>query len=92
MTTPEGEQVISSGCSAAGITNALKNGETCLELLNPFADIDPLLSETSVEQDDGNMLQIKDGLIQHVPSKDENDFCDSEWEIDDRNVFDVIAQ
>ena len=49
MTTPEGEQVISSRCSAAGITNALKNGETCLELLNPFADIDPLLSETSVE-------------------------------------------
>ena len=52
MTTPEREQVISSGWNAAGITNALKNGETCLEPLDPFADIDPLVSEPSVEQDD----------------------------------------
>ena len=52
MTTSEGEQVISSGWSAAGIPNALKNGETCLEPLDPFADIDPLVSEPSVEQDD----------------------------------------
>ena len=52
MTIPEGEQVISSGWSAVGMTNALKNGETCLEPLDPFADIDPLVSEPSVEQDD----------------------------------------
>ena len=52
MTTSEGEQVISSGWSAAGIPNALKNGEICLEPLDPFADIDPLVSEPSVEQDD----------------------------------------
>ena len=52
MTTLKGEQVISYGWSAAGITNALKNGETCLEPLDPFADIDPLVSEPSVEQDD----------------------------------------
>ena len=92
MTTPEEEQVISRGWSAAGITNALKNGETCLESLDPFADIDPLVSEPSVEQDDGNMLQIEEGLIQHLPSEDEKDSCDSEWEIDDGNVFDVKAQ
>ena len=53
MTTSEWEQVISSGWSAAGIPNAqMKNGETCLEPLDPFADIDPLVSEPSVEQDD----------------------------------------
>ena len=49
MTTPEGEQVISSGWSATGITDALKNGETCLGPLESFADIDPLVSESSVE-------------------------------------------
>ena len=76
MTTLEGEQVISYGWSAAGITNALKNGETCLEPLDPFADIDPLVSELSVEQDDGSMLQIEEGLIQHLLSKDERDSCD----------------
>ena len=93
MTTPEEKQVISSGWNAAGITNAqMKNGETCLELLDPFADIDPLLSEPSVKQDDGNMLQIEEGLIQHLLFKDEKYSCDSEWEIKDGNVSDVIAQ
>ena len=76
MTTPEGEQVISSGWSAAGITNALKNGETCLEPLDLFADIDPPVSESSVEQDGGNILQIEEGLIQHLSSKDERDSFD----------------
>ena len=63
-----------------------------MEPLDLFADTDPLVSKSSVEQDDGNMLQIEEGLIQHLPSKDEKDSCDSEWKIDDGNVFDVIAQ
>ena len=93
MTTPEVEQAISSGWSAAGITNALKNGETCLEPLDPFASIDPLVSEPSVEQGDSNILQIIDeGLIQQLLSENENDSCDSEWEFEDGNVFNVIAQ
>ena len=92
MTRPEREQVISSSWSAAGITSALKNGETCLEPLDPFADIDPLVSEPSVEQDDSNILQIDKGLIQHVSSEDEKDSSDSEWEFEDGNIFDVIAQ
>ena len=92
ITTPEGEQVISSGWSAAGITNALKNGETCLEPLDPFADIDPLVSESSVEQDHSNIFQIDKGLIQHLSSEDEKDSCDSEWEFEDGDIFDVIAQ
>ena len=93
MTTPEGEQVISSGWSVAGITNAqIKNGETCLEPLDPFADIDPLVSESSVEQDHSNIFQIDKGLIQHLSSEDEKDSCDSEWEFEDGDIFDVIAQ
>ena len=55
MTTPKGEKVVSSGWSTAGITNALKNGETCLESLDLFADIDPLVSEQSVNS---KVLQI----------------------------------
>ena len=92
MTTPEGEQVISSGWCTGEITNAPKNSDTCLEPLDPFADIDPLLSEPSVEQDESNMLQIHEGLIQHLLSEDETNSCDSEWEFEDGNVFGVIAQ
>ena len=40
--------MISSDWGAAGITNVLKNGEACLEPLDLFADIDPLVSELSV--------------------------------------------
>ena len=92
MTTPEGEQVISSGWSAAGITNALKNGETCLEPWDPFADIGPLVSEACVEQDDSNIIQIDKGLTQHLSSEDEKDSCNSKWEFEDENVLDIIAQ
>ena len=92
MTTCEGEQVISSGWSTARIRNALKNGETCLELLDLFADIDPLVSKSSVEQTDSNILQIDEGLIQHLMAKDEKDSCESEWEFEDGNVFDVMTQ
>ena len=65
----------------------MKNGETCLESLDPFADTDTL-----VEQDDSNMLHINEGLIQHLLPKDEKDSCDLESEFEDGNVFDVIAQ
>ena len=92
MTTPNGEQVIPSGWSAAGITNALKNGKTCLEPLDPFADIDPLVSEPSAEQDDSNILQIDKGLSQQLSFKDEKDCLNSEKLFEDGNIFDVIAQ
>ena len=74
------------------ITNALKNGETCLEPLDSFADIDPLVSEPSVEQDNSNIPQTDEDLIQYLSSKHENSPCDSEWVFEDGNVFDVIAQ
>ena len=92
MTRPEGEQVISSGWGAAGMKNALKNGETCLEPLNPFADIGPLASKPSAEKDNSNILHIDEGLIQHLSSENEEDSCDSEWEFEDGNIFDVVAQ
>ena len=74
------------------ITNALKNGETCLEPLDLFPDIGPLVSELTVEQDDSNKLQIDKGLIQHLSPEDGKDSWDSEWEFEGGNVFDVIAQ
>ena len=88
----KGDKLISGDWSAAGITNALKNGKTCLVPLDPFADIDSLVSEPSVEQDDSNILQIDKGHIQYLPSKDEKDSCDSEREFGDWNIFDVTAQ
>ena len=92
MTTLEGEQVISNGWSDEGITNALKNEETCLEPLESFADIDPLVSEPSVEQDDIVCSKLTKVLFKHLSSEEEKDSCDSESESEYENVFDVIAQ
>ena len=66
--------------------------ETCLEPLDPCADIDSLVSKPSVEQDDSNMLQVDEGLTKHLSSKDEKASCELKWEFDDGNVFNVIAQ
>ena len=57
-----------------------------------FADIEPLLTEPSVEQDDSDILQIDKVLNQHLSSEDEKDSCNSEWEFEDGIIFDVIAQ
>ena len=51
--------------------------------LDQFANIDPLVSEPSVEQDDSNTLQIDEGLVQHLSSEDDKDSCDLEWEFED---------
>ena len=92
MTTSKREQLISSDWSTARVTNALKNEEAYLESLDPFADIDLLRRKPSVEQDDSNILQIDEDLLPHLSSEDENDYCESECEFENRNVFDVIAQ
>ena len=69
-----------------------------MEPLNPFANIDPPTLnpfaniKPSVEQDDSDIIQIDKGLIQHLPSEDEKDSCDSEWEFEDGDIFDAIAQ
>ena len=61
--------------------------------LDSFADIDPLVSQPSVDQDDHQLAAIeKDHLIQNHSSDDESESDESEWEYDDGNVFDLIAE
>ena len=69
-----------------------------MEPLNPFANIDPPTLnpfaniKPFVEQNVSDIIQMDKGLIQHLSSEDEKDSCDSEWEFEDGNIFDVIAQ
>ena len=87
MITLEEEQVISSGWSASGIINSLKNGETCLKPLDPFAyQARHLLNKMTIIYS-----ILRKGFFQHLWSEDERDSCDSEWEIEDGNLFEVIA-
>ena len=49
MTTQEGKDMIMSGWKSAGILQAIRTGSANLERLDPFSDIDPLLSEVTHE-------------------------------------------
>ena len=61
--------------------------------LDPFADIDPLVSQPSVDQDDHQLAAIDKDLIQNQSSEDESESDESQWEYeDDGNVFDFIAE
>ena len=63
MITLEEEQVISSGWSASGIINSLKNGETCLKPLDPFAyQARHLLNKMTIIYS-----ILRKGFFQHLP-------------------------
>ena len=49
MATKEGKNIIMSGWKSAGIPQAIRTGSANLESLDPFSDIDPLISEVTHE-------------------------------------------
>ena len=49
MTTKEGKDIIMRGRKSAGIPQAIRTGSVNLESLDPFSDIDPLISDVTHE-------------------------------------------
>lgn len=58
MTTDEGKEVILNGWKASGITEALKRGLNQLSSIDPYQDIDPLLTSFEGECNIAEFLQI----------------------------------
>ena len=50
ITAKEGKDIIMSGWKSAGILQAIRTGSANLEILDPFSDIDPLISEVTHEK------------------------------------------
>ena len=61
MTTKEGKDIIMIGWKSAGIPQAIRTDSSNLESLDPFSDIDPLISEVTY-QHNGNKLGRRRGF------------------------------
>ena len=98
MTTQEGKDFIMSGWKAAGILQAIRTGSANLERLDPFSDIDPLLSEVTHENNI-NRAEINEEEREAFinPARDYYSESDSDSdddvyapEDDHRNVFNIF--
>ena len=87
MTTSKGKEIIDNGWKAAGISDALELGSSKMPSIDPFHDIDPMLSDDIEQPDDCHLLAICDVTVEEFDllcgsriqdSDDETD--DSEWE------------
>ena len=90
MTSPRGREVCLKGWEVSGIKGAVEMGLANLPPLDPFHDIDPLatistISEAVDEIDLGN----RDMYITETNGEDSDDEF---WEDDDGNVFDMFQQ
>ena len=88
-----------NGWKAASIYDAIKNGSSGLQSINPFADISPLVTEHDESESllPATIDQLTDELRENflnVPFDKENsewEQSDSEDDVDsERNIFDDI--
>ena len=99
ITSENGSSIIINGWKAAGIYDAIKDGSSGLQSIDPFKDISPLVSEHDESESflPATMDQLTDELRENfwnVPFDERN----SEWEQSDkeddvdseRNIFDDI--
>ena len=97
MTTKEGKGIIMSGWKSTGILQAIRTGSANLESLDPFSDIDPLISEVTHENK-VNIAEINEEEREAFVNP-ALDFYESESDSDEdiyapedhnRNVFDIF--
>ena len=51
MTSHKGKEIIASGWRASGISDALKLGTAGIQSIDPFHDLDPLMSQEQAQQE-----------------------------------------
>ena len=92
MTTAKGVEIITSGWRAAGILDAIELGSSALPSIDPFDDIDPLLS-TQLE-DSCNNAGVTDEYIDTdnnvVDKDDENDDKDEYYDANRKGAFEFM--
>ena len=98
MTTSEGKDVILSGWKAAGIIQVIKKGSSQLESLDPFKDLDPLLSPASYNEtinptmlsDEVRQAFIDSAEIQHEADGSDSEDNDVYVPDDNQNIFNIF--
>lgn len=93
MTTSKGREIIDSGWKASGISDAIELGSEKMPSIDPFKDIDPMLSENTEPDNNSHLLAVCDvtveefellcgGKIQRNDAESGED-TDSEWEVEE---------
>ena len=98
MTTSKGKDVILSGWKAAGIIQVIEKGSSQLESLDPFKDLDPLLSPTSYNEtinptmlsDEVQQAFIDSAEIQHEADVSDSEDNDVYVPHDNQNIFNIF--
>jgi len=78
MTSENGKPVIKNGWKASGITNAIEMGLSKLPSIDPFSDIDPLISEPSLNTNDAPIPEEE--IIARGYARESECESDDEWE------------
>ena len=97
MTISQGKEIIMSGWKASGIIiEAIKKGSTRLRSLDPFNDLDPLLSESPNTEECSNISELDEDQVLAFATRDEENESDNEEEDlyyppdSDGNIFDIF--
>ena len=97
MTTSQGKEIIMSGWKASGIIEAIKKGTVRLPNLDPFNDLDPLLTESPNTEECFDISELAEDQILAFATRDEENENDDEKEIhlyyppnSDGNIFDIF--
>ena len=64
MTTSKWKKIIDNGWKAAGISDALELGSSKMPSIDPFHDIDPIVSDDIEQFDDCHLLVICDVTVE----------------------------
>ena len=97
MTTSQGKEIIMSGWKASGIIiEAIEKGSDRLRSLDPFNDLDPLLSESPNTEECSNISELDEDQVLAFATRDEENESDNEEEDlyyppdSDGNIFDIF--
>ena len=96
MTTSQGKEIIMSGWKASGIIEAIKKGSARLPSLDPFNDLDPLLTESPNTEECFDISELdEDQILAFATQDEENESDDEEEDLyyppdSDGNIFDIF--
>ena len=96
MTNSQGKEIIMSGWKASGIIEAIKKGTVRLPNLDPFNDLDPLLTESPNTEECFDISELdEDQILAFATGDEENESDDEEEDLyypsdSDGNIFDIF--
>ena len=94
LTTSQGKEIIMSVWKASGIIEAIKNESARVPSLDPFNDLDPLLTESTNAEECFHISELdKDQMLAFTTRDEENEIGNEEEDLyyppdSDGNIFD----